>query len=170
MLCNLPLLIKGIKSSIHLWPHYLEHFFSEQSWHLFLHLFWHIKLWADTQLIIFPPRNNKNLDMRMAERERFMRWIYSTQFLLLSYEVKVQAWAFMTPRATEWPTRTAKWWKDIWDQRACSRTCLQSYLIIFYCRSSIDWLSSECCRTEYQRAQTSHVERPDHPQTCHLLS
>lgn len=39
--------------------------------------------------------------MRMAERERFMRWIYSTQFLLLSYEVKVQAWAFTTPRATE---------------------------------------------------------------------
>lgn len=44
----------------------------------------------------------------MAERKRFMWWIYFTQFLLISYEVKVQAWNFMMPCsrcATVWPTR-----------------------------------------------------------------
>lgn len=33
----------------------------------------------------------------MAERERFMWWIYFSQFLLISFEVKVQTWDLMMP-------------------------------------------------------------------------
>lgn len=46
-------------------------------------------------------------------------------------------------------------------------TCLQSYLIIFYCWTCIDWVSSECCRASWDLSRGAASSQA---QTRHLLS
>ena len=111
-------------------------------------------------LIMFPPRNNKTLDMRVAERQRFMCWISFTQFHLISYEVKVQNWDLMM--LCSWCA--TRWQPDLWDDDKTSESSLSVVVFNHLLLLNLHWL------IQLRVLRGSQLAASSQAQTCHLLS